>query len=174
MPEETVTETTDETQETQEVNEEKKVEDKPEPNDEVKKLRREAAGYRTERNTLKTENEALKAKVTELESGSEGVSARVTDLERENARLKVALDKGLPKELVPRLVGNNEEELATDADSLLALLGPERKGLNDGGVREQVNPPDLRTQIAEAEKGGNWVLARQLKSRLAHDLAQST
>jgi hypothetical protein len=162
--------------ETQEVEETKETpkEEAPKDDEQVKKLRREAAGYRTQLRNAESERDAALADLEKAREGTEGTSARVTDLERENAKLKVALDKGLPKELVPRLVGNTEEELATDADSLLALLGPERKGSNDNGTRQKIEPPDLRTQIAEAEKAGNWTLARQLKSRMAFDQAQTT
>lgn len=40
------------------------------------------------------------------------------------ARYRVAVAKGLPPELVDRLRGNSEEELAADADQLLELVRP--------------------------------------------------
>lgn len=41
-----------------------------------------------------------------------------------NARLRVATTKGLPPDLIDRLHGGTEEELAADADKLLALFKP--------------------------------------------------
>jgi hypothetical protein len=145
----------------------------PKDDEQVKKLRRESAGYRTQLRNVETERDNALAELERARGGTEETSARVTDLERENARLKVALDKGVPKDLVSRLVGNTEEELAVDAEALLTLLGHAPVGQNDSGVRPPVNPPDLRTQIAEAEKAGNFPLARQLKSRLAYSQAQT-
>jgi chromosome segregation ATPase len=172
MPEETEV-PTEETEEVQETSQETKEEKKDETPDEIKNLRREAAGYRTRLRTVEKERDDALTELKEAREGSEGTSARVTDLERENARLKVAIDKGVPKELVSRLVGSNEEELAADADQLLALLGPERKGLHDNGTRQTIEPPDLDTQIAEAEKAGNWPLARTLKSHKAFKQANT-
>jgi predicted nuclease with TOPRIM domain len=142
--------------------------------DYVKELRRESAGYRSQLRNVETERDSALSELEGLRGGSQETTARVSQLELENARLKVALDKGLPKDLVPRLVGTTEEELAADADSLLTLLGPERKGINDNGTREKVTAPDLKTQIMEAEKAKDWALARQLKSRLAFEQAQQT
>lgn len=142
--------------------------------DYVKDLRRESAGYRTQLRNVEQERDSALAELESLRGGKTETEGRVGELERENARLKVALDKGLPKDLVPRLVGSNEEELAADADSLLALLGPQRKGEHDNGPRQTVNPPDLRTQIAEAEMAKNWSLARTLKSKLAYEQANQT
>jgi len=173
MPEETKTEET-EVKETQEVTETKEApKGKTYDEDYVKELRRESAGYRTQLRNVEQERDRALAELEEAKGGSKETSSRLTDLERENARLKVALDKGLPKDLVPRLVGNTEEELATDADSLLALLGPQQKGIHDNGPRPKVDPPDLRTRIVEAEKAGDWNTARSLKSQLAFEQANA-
>ena len=133
--------------------------------DYVKDLRRESAGYRTQLRNVEQERDAALERIKELQGGTEEVSGRASELEKENARLKVALDKGLPKDLVPRLVGNTEEELAADADSLLALIGPDRRGNNDNGPRKNLEAPDIDTQIAEAERAQNWTLARTLKTQ---------
>ena len=39
------------------------------------------------------------------------------------AKTRIALDKGLPAALAGRLTGETDEELAKDADALLALIG---------------------------------------------------
>lgn len=142
--------------------------------EEVKKLRREAANYRTQLRNAEQERDNALGELEKARGGSEETGARVTDLERENAKLKVALDKGIPKDLVSRLVGNTEEELAADADVLLTMITPVPTGNHDNGTRTVVDPPDLKTQIAEAEKVGNLTLSRQLKSRLVYEQGRAT
>lgn len=69
--------------------------------------------------------ESQKSVEERLTSRAEKAEARIPELERENARLRVALAKGLPVDLVDRLRGDTEDELAADADSLLALVKPD-------------------------------------------------
>ena len=67
------------------------------------------------------------AQKTELERLTEQLEAekeKRTALERESLRARVALAKSLPAELVDRLQGETEEELAADADKLIALVAP--------------------------------------------------
>lgn len=92
---------------------------------------------------LRGENKTLKAKAAEaapkLVKYDELVSQKDADLERwqsfgkqneqraeqaerEALRLRVALDKGLPKNLAARLQGDDEAALSADADELLALV----------------------------------------------------
>jgi len=161
--------------ETQEVTETKEApKGKTFDEDYVKELRRESAGYRSQLRNVEQERDSALAELEELRGGSKEVSSRVGTLEQENARLKVALEKGLPADLVPRLVGTNAEELAADADALLALIGPGQKAIHDNGTRQKIEPPDLDTQILEAEKTNNWTLARALKSQKAYRLANQT
>jgi hypothetical protein len=65
-----------------------------------------------------------------------------------NLRLKVASSKGIPADLFDRLRGETEEELAKDADTLLALLKPAPKAddkgkglpsLNGGGGSPEID-----------------------------------
>lgn len=63
------------------------------------------------------------SELQKLQRDREELSQKVTPLEQENARLSVALDKGLPRTLAGRLQGATLEELSADADALLALLG---------------------------------------------------
>lgn len=87
------------------------------------------------------------------------------DLSKEkvnNIRLKVASSKGLPVELVERLRGETEEELATDADGLLALMKiePQSKGLAPARRTGSAASLDLLTEtdpakIREAYRQGN-------------------
>lgn len=59
------------------------------------------------------------------------------DAETKYLRAKVALDKGLPPALAARLQGATEEEMAADADDLLATLGDRKPPPPsfDGGAR---------------------------------------
>lgn len=64
-------------------------------------------------------------KLTDIEKATHRAAEaekRATALEQTALRQKVALTKGLPSDLVDRLRGDDEEALAADADSLLALL----------------------------------------------------
>jgi hypothetical protein len=88
--------------------------------------------------TLTTEAKSLKDEKAAKEREGETTEARLTR-ERDEAlkkaeeagktsvetlKLRVALEKGLTKTQVKRLVGTTEEELSADADELLAEWGP--------------------------------------------------
>lgn len=77
----------------------------------------------------------MDARLRELEDRDKTEAQRLTDqltsavtraeaAETLAARLRVAVAKGLPADLAERLRGTTEEELAADADTLLALLAP--------------------------------------------------
>jgi hypothetical protein len=69
-------------------------------------------------------DEIGKAKLAAEKSAAEAASAKA-ELEAarvENLRLKVGNEKGLPAELIARLNGATEEEIAADADVLLAVV----------------------------------------------------
>jgi hypothetical protein len=73
------------------------------------------------------------ANLTELEKAQKTANealARLAEFEQTTLRQKVALSKGLPVELVDRLRGANEDELAADADALLALVSERKKNGN--------------------------------------------
>lgn len=121
----------------------------------IRELRSEAAGHRTKVKEL----EPLAQKAKELEDASksdsqklseerDALKSKVAPLELENARLRVALDKGLSASQARRLVGNTEEELAADADELLKDLG---KGDGDGGGR---TPPSRKPTEKLRPAGG--------------------
>ena len=68
---------------------------------------------------------------------------RAVTAERESARLRVALKKGLTEAQVRRLVGDTEEELEADADELLATFAtPESESDRDlpHRPRERLRP----------------------------------
>jgi hypothetical protein len=114
----------------------------------VKELRAEAARHRKEA-------QEAKAKASEYEdrdkSELEKITGKLTKAEEraqaaENTllRFQVAAEKQLPKELIPRLRGSTEEELAADADELLNLVKSRNdndKPDFDGGAREPAPEP---------------------------------
>lgn len=88
-------------------------------------------------------------------------------------RAEVANAKGLSPQLAARLQGSSLEELAADADALIALLppaGPRTPQPDPSqGARGGQPGPDLEAQIAAAQKSGDWRRAAALqKSKLAN------
>lgn len=79
--------------------------------------------------------EAEKAARADLEKSMANMTARLRQQELAALRARVAGEKGLPAALAERLQGETAEELAADADALLAALPrPTAPSLN-GGAR---------------------------------------
>ena len=69
----------------------------------------------------------------------------------ENLRLRVALAKSVPADLIDRLRGSTQEELEADADKLLSLVKTETPPPDfDGGTRETVKSDDMNSLIRRA------------------------
>lgn len=66
--------------------------------------------------------ESQKTEAQKIAERAEQAEKRAAESERDLARYKVAVLKKLPAELAERLRGDTAEELAADADALLALL----------------------------------------------------
>jgi hypothetical protein len=112
--------------------------------------------------------DALKQKATrldELEAASKSDVERVTgerdqfktqaeQTAAEALRLRVALEKKLPAELIDRLQGSTKEDLEKDADQLLSLVKPGTSF--DGGPRGDETPPpaDMDAAIRAAAGRG--------------------
>jgi hypothetical protein len=119
--------------------------------DYVKGLRSEAAANRKAAAELRERLEAIEARdmseSEKLQRERDSLKSEVDPLKSEGLRLRVALDKKLPADLIDRLRGDNEEDLAADADKLLELFGqtPAATPLEvpsfDGGARSEVTPP---------------------------------
>lgn len=77
----------------------------------------------------------LERNLTEVTARAETAEGRATELEAENLRYRIALEKGLPADLIDRLKGDSEDELKADADKLLALVAPA-----DGGTPRVPRP----------------------------------
>lgn len=107
----------------------------------------------------KTEADKLAARLAEVEkTASEERMLRL--------RLEVATEKGLTPAQAARLSGSSKEELAADADALLALFptatpGTPRPDPSQGA--RSAGPPDLDALIAEAESKGDTRTAIRLK-----------
>jgi colicin import membrane protein len=66
------------------------------------------------------------ANLSELERAKKAAEASATELAQlrvENTRTRVALEKGVPADLIEFLTGSTEEEIAAKADVLLSRLG---------------------------------------------------
>lgn len=88
--------------------------------------RKRAAQAEREAKALKTRLDELEAaNLSELEKAQKAANdatARLAEFEQTTLRQKVALVKGVPADLVDRLRGTTEDEIAADADALMALV----------------------------------------------------
>lgn len=125
--------------------------------DYVKSLRAEAAKYRTEAKANAEAAKRLAALEESQKTETERLTERLTAAEQralDAARYEVALEKGLTRSQAKRLVGSTAEELAADADELLADLGknaPRRPSGDVGqGARTTSTEPDDPASLAAA------------------------
>ncbi len=70
---------------------------------------------------LKTQSGEKDNTIAQLQKDLQGTRAEL-------AKTRIAMEKGLPKELAARLTGETEEELRKDADTLAALFTDNKKG----------------------------------------------
>ncbi|MDX2793993.1 hypothetical protein [Streptomyces scabiei] len=100
---------------------------------EVQRLKeRDAALKKIEDDKLSADERAAQERQT-LTQERDTANSSVSALTDENARLKVALKKGLTFEQAERLRGTTPEELEADADTLLTLFGNSSGGDGQGG-----------------------------------------
>lgn len=116
---------------------------------------------------------------TDLELLNERLAAHEGELARERTeryRAEVAAAKGLSPELAGRLVGASREELAADADALLAVLpappepaGPRNPAPDPSQGARGGQPVDVEALIADAQAKRDFrrVIALQ-KTKLAN------
>jgi len=78
-----------------------------------------------------------KSEVTRLTEQVTRLTQELATATVDRARLKVALDKGLTATQAKRLVGSDEDELAADADELLADLGLSKSAAGDTDVSDE-------------------------------------
>lgn len=105
---------------------------------------------------LKEAEELEKSETQKLLEQLEAEKQQASKLQAELMRLRVALTKGLPAELASRLQGETEEELAEDADRLMALLNPpastvprasSRQGSTSAGPADDPLLRDLKLKL---------------------------
>lgn len=92
--------------------------------------RRARAAAEREAKALKAKlDEIEQASLSELDKAKKAAADALAQLEAErsaNLRQRIALEKGLPANLVDRLRGDTEDDIAADADALLALVNAPR------------------------------------------------
>ncbi|MDY5404399.1 MAG: hypothetical protein SPG34_08725 [Trueperella sp.] len=102
----------------------------------LRKIRKANAEAKALRERAKAAEEAAKA--------TPDLKAKNTQLEAENLRLQVALELGLPAQIASRLQGGTREELLTDAEEFMKLLGtktpPTAKSTNGFGETHTNTP----------------------------------
>lgn len=85
----------------------------------VKKLREEAAGYRTK---LKEFEDRDKSEVEKLTDRAEAAEAALAAKEAEATRLSVIAAKGIPADYHDLVRGGTQEELEASADKVASLI----------------------------------------------------
>jgi hypothetical protein len=108
-------------------------------------------------NAKKTDQEKLADERDELKTKATEANEKAATAEADALRVRVALEKKLPAELIDRLRGTTKEELEADADALLKLVKPAEAVDFDGGIRKpapaDVTPGLGRLAHAYADSG---------------------
>lgn len=113
----------------------------------LKKANKEAETYRRRLKELEDRDKSDQQKATERATQAEKDAA---DARTAYLRLKVGTTKGLAPSLAERLRGETEEEMAADADALLAAVKPNGKGSFDSGPKRQApKATDMNALIRE-------------------------
>lgn len=95
--------------------------------------------------------EARKTEQQKLEERAAAAEESAKRAQADAARLAIALSKGLTPSQAKRLVGSTEEELAADADEMIADLGAGRpRGDVGQGARQTAAEPDMNQSIRAA------------------------
>lgn len=115
----------------------------------------------------RTRADAAERRVRELEGSISGFEAQIADLTGERdtltndltsrdatiTRLNVGIDKGLPKSLIQRLQGDDEEALLADAESLLEFVPADTKSSprpDPSQGPKETGTPSTAQQFADA------------------------
>jgi len=91
---------------------------------EAKKWEQRAKENSTAAQRLAALEEAQKTEAQKLAERAEAAEKERDAMRLETLRARVAITKGVPADLVDRLRGDTEDDLAEDADRLLALIQP--------------------------------------------------
>lgn len=93
-----------------------------------------------------------KTETERLSSENDRLKQELAPAQMENLKLRVALEKGLPMDLIDRLRGEDAEALAADADELLKLVKPDPDARTsfDAGVRTTGAAPKTMDDLMRA------------------------
>ena len=117
--------------------------------DHKKRIQAQFADYDDIKAQLATAQEASEAKVAEvatIASERDSLKSDLTAKEMEALKLRVAMEKSVPAELIDRLKGSTAEELQADADVLLKAVRPSGGSGFDGGVPDRVTATDFANE----------------------------
>lgn len=118
----------------------------------VTKLRQEAAEARRASKDFEAKvqqfEERDKSEADKAADRAKQLEDKATKAESEVLRLRVALSKKVPAELIDRLRGDTQEALEADADELLKLVTPDATGF-DGGARTPAPAGDMDSVIRQ-------------------------
>lgn len=116
---------------------------------------KEARGLEARLKEIEDRDKSETQKLADRATAAEKAAA---DASQKYLRLKVGASKGLAPELSERLQGTSEDEMAADADALLAVLKPNenRPGSFDAGARPTSAPAgaDMNALLRQAAGRG--------------------
>lgn len=120
--------------------------DRPAGGDDAAALKAALAKERARANTAEAALKSLQTNVNEGKTDAEKMASRMAELETQMReanlramRAEVGQEKGLTAKQAARLQGNTAEELAADADELLAAFAPAANGGGDGAAGGDAN-----------------------------------
>lgn len=105
-----------------------------------------------------------------LAKAAEDAKREADQAAAENLRLKVAIDKNLPSEMIDRLRGETLDELYDDADTLLALVKPREAQNFDGGARQSVKAMDRDEAVRLLRENPNEFYRRREAGEIPDDI----
>lgn len=108
--------------------------------DRIRRAEAKALEKYSDYESLKTQNADYVSQITQLQEqlqkqtetidGNKAIvdelNAKVQAYESSSLKTKVALEMGLPYQMASRLSGSNEEEIRTDAKSMVELIGAQK------------------------------------------------
>ena len=97
-------------------------------------------------------NEANLSELEKAQKAAQDAQSQLAEVTRQNTRNAVALEKGVPADLVEFLTGDSKDEIAAKADTLLARLNAPKTPQPDPsqGARGAGGPKSVADQFA------NW------------------
>lgn len=131
---------------------------------EIKRLRAESGGYRTQKNELAKQNEELTNQLKGAKS-QEDIDAAIADWQQKTAKLErenLVLQHGasLPETLRKYVQGDTEDEIKASVAELAATVAPEKPtpparvggGLNPGEEAPVKDPAKLAAQVRASSR----------------------